>query len=833
MATANRRSVTRAFVQAIGLAALIIFLKCGASASAASITGTDHWAFKPLSAPPVPACAHDRWVRSPVDAFILDRLIKEGLGPSPPADRRTLIRRLFFDLTGLPPTPRDIDAFVDDPDPAAYEKLVDRLLDSPRYGERWARHWLDVVRFAESNGFEMNQPRPNAWHYRDYVIRSFNSDKPYDQFVREQLAGDALGADEATGYLVGGAWDEVKSPDPNLTAQQRMDELHDMVATTGATFLGLTVGCARCHDHKFDPISQIDYYRMQAIFAGVEHGERRANSKGYDARLQRLALARQQLDAKLAQFEKKATLSANPARSPIRATRNVERFDPIAARFVRLTIRTTNGAEPCIDELEIYAAGEPTRNVALTSAGGKATASSLLPSFAIHRVEHLNDGLYGNDHSWISNERGKGWVQIELPRQFTIDTVVWGRDRDGKFNDRVPTQYSVEVATEPGAWHVVATSSDRVVLALGAPWKPVYEASSARERAALAKLLDEDRALDEESKKLAAEPVLYAGVFTQPPPTHRLYRGEAMQPREVVAPGGISFLAPELDLAPDTPEQQRRLALANWITDPRNPLTARVIVNRLWQYHFGHGIVETPSDFGHAGARPTHGELLDWLVTQLIANQWKLKPINRLIVLSATYRQSSRLDAHAASIDGGSTLLWRFPPRRLEAEEIRDAVLAVSGKLDLAMGGPGFDVFKPNSNYVRIYTPKDDFGPAEWRRMIYQFKPRLQQDGTFGVFDCPDGGQTMPKRASSTTPLQALNLLNSRLILRQAAFFAERVKAQAGDDPTAQATYAFRLAFGRNPSETECRAAVDVIGANSLDLLCRTLFNANEFVYVF
>jgi hypothetical protein len=318
-----------------------------------------------------------------------------------------------------------------------------------------------------------------------------------------------------------------------------------------------------------------------------------------------------------------------------------------------------------------------------------------------------------------------------------------------------------------------------------------------------------------------------------PPATHRLYRGEAMQPRELVSPGAVAAIGPAIDLSTDAPEQARRIALAAWVTSPQNPLTARVIVNRLWQHHFGHGIVDTPSDFGHMGARPTDPQLLDWLASRLVEGGWRLKPIQRLIVLSATYRQASGFNPAAATVDASSALLWRFPPQRLEAEEIRDAILCVSGKLDLRAGGPGFDVFKPNSNYVRVYLPKDDFGPPEWRRMIYQFKPRLQQDGTFGVFDCPDGGQIAPKRASSTSPLQAMNLLNSRFVLQQSDFLAARLKQEAGEDSGAQVDLAFKLAFGRGPGEVERAAAVRMVREQGLPLLCRTLFNANEFVYVF
>ena len=816
------------------------------SASAKLPDKTDHWSFKPVRRPTVPDVSHKDWPRNDVDRFVLAALEKQNLSPSPEADRRTLLRRVYFDLTGLPPTPEETDAFLADKAPDAYDKLVDRLLASPRYGERWARHWLDVVRFADSHGFEMNHERPNAWHYRDYVIRSLNDDKPYDRFLREQIAGDALGADEATGFLVGGPMDMVKSPDPGLTAQQRADELHDMVATTGSAMLGLTVGCARCHDHKFDPVSHTDYYRIKAVFEGVQHGERPVRLPPGDPRDAQLAAARQRLkeiDAELWAFEPVARVpaagAADPAKAPprrpaVRYDRNVDRFPPVVAKFVRLTVlETENASQPCIDELEVYATGPlPPRNVALASAGAKATASGALPGFDIHKIEHINDGRPGNGASWISDEAGTGWVQIELPEVTTIDRVAWGRDRELQYRDRLATGYRIEVATEPGRWTLVATGDDRQRFVPGDPNKAPSDALPPEVQA----LLAEKAVLEARVGGPAAGQMAYAGTFTpKPNQTFRLHRGEPLQPREPVAPGGLASVGPKLDLPANAPEQQRRAELAEWLTDPENPLPARVIVNRLWHYHFGQGIVNTPSDFGRMGAMPTHPALLDWLASELVETHgWRLKPVHRLIVLSATYRQSAASRPDAAARDAGTTLLWRYPPRRLEAEAIRDSILAVSGNLDLTtMGGPGFNVFKPNDNYVRVYEPRETFGPAEWRRMVYQRKPRIHQDGTFGAFDCPDGAQIAPKRASSTTPLQALNLLNGGFIMQQSDIFARRVQADVGADPAAQVTRAFRLALGREPDARERDGAVKLVRDHGLVTLCRTLFNANEFLYVY
>jgi hypothetical protein len=820
--------------QLVLLTALVVALQSGI-AIADDAAAKDHWAFRPVTRPSVPGPASS-WARTPIDQFILTRLAKQGLRPSPQADRATLIRRLKFDLHGLPPTPEEIDAFVNDPAPDAYERLVERYLAAPQFGERWARHWLDVVRFAESHGFEMNQPRPNAWPYRDYVIRAFNEDRPYDWFVREQLAGDALDVDEATGFLVAGPWDQVKSPDPALTAQQRADELHDVVSTTGSTFLALTVGCARCHNHKFDPVSQKDYFGLVAVFAGVQHGERALRSSDGDRRREEADELRRQVAAVGAELQGLEPLAQpkGPAgrRPQVNARLNVERFAPVTAKYVRFVVESTNNLEPCLDELEVFTSGPDPRNVALSSAGGKATSSgdfSAAP--AIHRLEHINDGRYGNGRSWISNAVGRGWVQVELKEPAVIDRVVWARDREGVYADRLPTRYRVEVATEPGAWAVVASSDDRLAFGSGETTVPagLGEADRATWRRLIARRADLERRLAE----LERSGLVYAGRFTKPEPTHRLQRGDATQPREVVAPAALSEFGPPLKLADDAPEQQRRLALAKWVADPGHPLTARVMVNRLWQYHFGQGIVATPSDFGLNGGKPSHPDLLDWLADDFVAHGWGLKHVHRLIVLSATYRQASAGRADGLAADAQDRLLWRYPPRRLEAEPLRDAALAVSGNLDLRMGGPGFDLFEPNTNYVKVYTPKKEFGPAEWRRMVYQNKPRMQLDDTFGPFDCPDAGQIAPKRNTSTTALQALALLNGRFLMQQAAFFARRLRQEAGDDPAAQARRGFRLAFGREPTEEELSAAARVVRAQGTAAFCRALLNANEFLYVY
>jgi hypothetical protein len=581
---------------------------------------TSHWSFQPVVKHQPPA-SDEPFVRqgNAIDPFILAKLHEKQLAPSPEADRRTLIRRLYFDMHGLPPTPEQVARFLNDNSPQAWERLVDEVLASPRYGERWASHWLDVIRYGDTHGFEVNLPRDNAWPFRDYVIKSLNDDKPYDRFIQEQIAGDQLGADAATGFLVAApaVMPGQVGKDIASMRQARSDELHEIIVSVGSGVLGLTVGCARCHNHKFDPISQRDYYQLQAILAGVRYEDR-------------------------------------PLRNP--------------------------------------------------------------------------------------------------------ETV--------QLSDNAPLAKAV-----------------------------------------------------------------YGGTFTSSPVVHRLYRGDPMQRRERVSPD-VPAVFGSLDLALTTSEPQRRLALAKWLTRPDHPLTARVMVNRIWQHHFGQGLVATPSDFGGMGVPPTHPELLDYLAATFVEQGWSLKKLHRMILSSSTYRQTSRPDSQKLAVDAGTQLLWRFPPRRLEMEPIRDSILAVSGSLDLTMGGPGFMVFKPNNNYVRVYDPKEEWGPGEFRRMIYAHRVRMAQDGVFGAFDCPDAGQPAPKRGRSTTAIQALNLLNSTFVKQQADIFAERVKREAGDDLTQQINRVFELAYNRTPSDRELELTGKVAREFGMPAVCRAVLNSNEFLFM-
>lgn len=806
----------------------------GAEAAREALTfKTDHWSFQKIARPEVPV-GGEAGPPGEIDALILAKLQENGLSPSPMADRATLVRRIYLVAHGMPPTPREVADFVNASNPDAYEQLVDRVLASPRFGERWARHWMDVARHADSNGFETNRERKSAYHYRDWLIEAFNSDTPYDQFVREQLAGDQLGADAATGFLVAGPHDIVKSPDINLTLMQRQDELADMVSTTGTAFLGMTIGCARCHNHKFDPILQKDYYSMQAIFAGVSHGERPLREKRGTGAEALLAAARAEEAALVTGLERYRTLAetaaaggAAPLRPPVNARLNEEHFPPIDALAVRFIIEETSNAEPCIDELEIH---DPDgRNVALD---GSPSASGTLPGYAIHQLAHINDGKTGNDHSWISDTPGGGWVRIDFPASTRIARIVWSRSREGGHRDRLPTRYRIEAATSEDTWLPIASSADREAYAGKEDPHAFLTGLGATDAAAARETIAMLESIRQQIARMEAVPNGWVGVFSQPEETHRLYRGEPLQKREVVKPDALSVIG-TLGLKTDAPEAQRRLKLAEWLTDVENPLVARVMANRIWHYTFGAGIVDTPDDFGTAGSPPTHPELLDWLADEFVRGGWSVKQLQRKLLLSATFRQTSTPRAEAVAADAGGRFLWRYTPRRMEAEAIRDSILAVSGALDLSMGGPGFYLMDVVEENVMHYFPKETFTRAEFRRMVYQFRIRQTSDSVFTSFDCPDGSTVTPKRSRSNTPLQALNLFNSGFVIQQATLLAERLESESGGKTEAKIELAFQLCYGRDPDEHERAASLAMIADHGLISFARALFNTSEFLFIF
>ncbi len=797
----------------------------------------DHWSFKPVTQPLPPAVSDETWTRNAIDSFVLAKLQREGLTPSPPADAVTWLRRVTLDLTGLPPTPEQVTAFLQHSNAAdndnAYEAVVDRLLQSPRYGERWAQHWLDVVRYADTHGFEVNTERPNAWPYRDYVIEAFNNDIPYDRFIREQIVGDAVGADAATGFLITASVllpGQIGRDAPSIRLA-RQDALDEIVVNITQTFLGLSVGCARCHDHKFDPISQHDYYAMQAFVSGVEYADRELKPHDSEARaIEALELKKELADVhqQLARFTPLAGVGIE--RPPINSRMNSDRFAAQKSKRVRFAIHATNKLEPCIDELEVFDTGG--RNVALASLGTKVTSSGNTTVANRHELRLINDGNYGNSQSWMSNETGKGWVVLEFDETHEIERVAWGRDREGKFADRLAIDYTIEVADLEGQWTKVADASDRAefVPNKNTPVPFSYDGLSDDEARRAKTLLNRQHELEKQLAKITEIPKAFAGNFRKPDAIHLLNRGDPEQPEERVQPAVLSSFD-DLSLPADANEQQRRIALADWIASPSHPLTARVMVNRIWQSHFGMGIVETASDFGRMGTPPSHPELLDWLTQQFTQSGWSIKQMHRMIVLSATYRQSTQANPAAASKDADVRWLWRYPSRRVDAETIRDSMLMTAGRLDLTMGGRGFDLFNQRGG-LSGFTPVESFSGEGLKRMIYAHKVRRERDAVFGAFDCPDGGQSTARRIESTTPIQALNLFNSVFTLEQSAAFAGRVQTEIAEDVDQQIRRVYQIALNRDPQADEVSEAQSVVHEHGLATLCRALYNSNEFLFL-
>lgn len=792
----------------------------------------DHWSFKPVTFPSPPRTQNQAWPRHDIDRFVLARLEHEGLLPAPEADRVTWLRRVSFDLIGLPPSPEQVAEFLANERSNAYELVVDELLKSPRYGERWAQHWLDVVRYADTHGFEVNTERPNAWPYRDYVIQAFNNDTPYDRFIREQIVGDALGQDAATGFLITASVllpGQIGADEPSKRLA-RQDALDEIVVNIGQTFLGLSVGCARCHDHKFDPLSQHDYYSMQAFVAGVEYADhplRTPEAEALRQKADRLKPRLAQIEQQLAQLEPRAFSGAK--RPPVNARQNTDRFETAKARRLRFTINATNNLEPCLDELEVFnLAGQ---NVALANAGTKVTSSGDTTVADRHERRFVNDGQYGNSRSWMSNEKGRGWVELEFPTEHEISRVVWSRDRQGQFKDRLAINYRIELAVVEGEWRTVADSFDRANDDSSSPPAMFSNKGLSEAEAQQASQLMAERKEIEHTIKAAADgQLVFAGTFRKPDVIHLLSRGDPEQPKQEVEPAVPGVLG-TIKLSKEALELERRRTLADWIASPRNPLTARVMVNRLWQGHFGTGLVETSSEFGHTGTKPSHPELLDWLAQEFIRSGWSIKHMQRLIVLSATYRQSTRHNDVAAANDADVRLLWRYPSRRLDAETIRDSMLAVSGRLNRKMFGRGFDLFDKRGGLTG-FKPVETFSGDGLRRMIYAHKVRREREAVFGAFDCPDAGQGTARRRESTTPIQALNLFNSRFTIDQSDAFATRVRAEAADDVVKQIRLAFQLALSRDPNSDEFTDAELVVREHGLATLCRVLFNSNEFLFL-
>jgi Protein of unknown function (DUF1553)/Protein of unknown function (DUF1549)/Planctomycete cytochrome C/Concanavalin A-like lectin/glucanases superfamily len=882
--------------------------------------GYDWWSLQPVVRPRPPATRHDEVKQNPIDSFVLAKLEASGLTLSPPADRRTLIRRLTFDLTGLPPSPNEVAAFVLDSDPRAYERLVDRLLASPHYGERWARHWLDLARFGESNGFEYDEPRRNAWPYRDWLIAALNRDLPFEEFARQQIAGDVLAPGDpdaltATGFLVAGAYDTAGQNQQSaaMKAVVRQDELEDLVSTVSQTFLGLTAHCARCHDHKFDPIRQTDYYRLTSALGGVRHGERDLTTPAQEREQLRRTRARErridELTARLESIDEpvrqrilsRRRESQQLSSADVAKSRESTTLPPLASwefdrdlrdSAGRLHARTLGGAQIRDGGLGLNGNGDFAATVpldkelraktlevwvslkTLQQAGGGAISVQTLDGSIFDAIvfgeREPGCWMAGSDN-FARTQSFDGPRETEAANRPVVITVVYANDgtitgyRNGRlyghsYRSAGPAVFKAGRAQvvfglrhgPPGGNKMLAGVLERAQLydrALSAaevaasaarqvdllPDQAVVAELSTAARAKRQRLAGELRDL-QDNPPLPAKRISYAITPRQPEPARFLVRGDIRQPTNILAPGGIASLAgvsSEFHLPPDAPEAQRRLALADWLASARNPLFARVIVNRLWQHHFGVGLVDTPNDFGFNGGRPSHPELLDWLAATLVERNWSLKRLQREIVLSATYRQSCADNARAMKQDADNRWLWRRNPQRLEAEAIRDAVLAAAGQLRQTIGGPGFRDFKEIFRAgTYTYEPAETIDPTCNRRTIYRTWTRGGRSGLLDAFDCPDPSVTAPKRAVTTTPLQALALFNDAFTLRMATRLAQRAQRAEPGNVDGQITRAYQWSFGRDPSAEEQIAARRLVTTHGLAALARAIFNSNEFLYV-
>jgi hypothetical protein len=798
-----------------------------------------------------------------IDSFIEAKLRESGLAMNPVSDRRTLIRRATYDLTGLPPTPEETAAFLNNSDTRAYEKLIDRLLNSPHYGERWGRHWLDVVRFGESYGFEQNVIIDNLWPFRDYVIRSFNQDKPFDQLIREHLVGDVIGPGDpdieiGSAFLVAGPYDSVGNKDAVQAAQIRANTIDEMIRATSEAFLGLTVGCARCHDHKFDAIRQSDYYQLYATFSGVRHGSRvvatQTEKSSRDAKVRPLNKRKDELtserDALNNAINERAMQNADQhelawMRQAVDRTGTEDRFKPVEARYIRLIAEGTDinpkaGRGFRIDEFEIWSSEPEPRNVALSSNGAVATGAS--------RVIEDFPGAYGPQLA-IDAKAGERFIstdvelKIELAQPTSIDRVVFSSARGEVKPDQAKfvfvSDYRIESSLDGQTWKVQASGRDRKPTNQAHRKHRLFELEiSADERKKITRL---SREVNQFTRQINAVPRLrkvWVGervAADAKGPFHVFIGGSPQRKGTSVVPASLSTLSkvtPAYKLGENSSEADRRVALADWIVHQDNPLTPRVLANRLWHYHFGTGIVSTPSDFGFMGGRPSHPALLDWLAAKLVDDQWRLKPLHRAIMMSRTYRQSSGYREKAARIDSGDRLLWRFPPRRLSAEEIRDTMLFVSGRLDTKMGGPGFRLYRYLRDNVATYVPLDKHGVDTYRRAVYHQNARAARTDLMTDFDQPDCAFSTPRRAETTTPLQALTMLNHTFTLDMARALADRVERETGDDRGSQVRRAFLLCFGRQPTENESRDCSDLILQHGLSALSRVLLNTSELIYV-
>lgn len=863
----------------------------------------NHWAWQPVknvSSPDITDAA------SAVDAFVMQKLSEHGLTLSPEADRRTLIRRLSFDLRGLPPSIEEIAQFLNDQSPNAYEQLVDRMLASPHYGERQARHWLDIAHYADTHGFERDQRRDNAWRYRDWVIRAFNDDMPYDQFLKDQIAGDAYRPTDsqatiATGFLAAGPWDfvgQAETPSPVLKRLARADDLDDMVAQVMTSTCAVTIHCARCHDHKLDPISQREYYSLTAVFAGVKRADRVVSTKEEQELANRKSSLQQQIDVAKKEL---AALKGDGIRladivgggDGSGSGKVGQGIDPATGRVQSdkrgfLEAASVNvfakGPGPFIDGVVIPNGGDsgmvpvtstgimasgipktsgkawdairsgPVNSQYSTALGGIDFASEPHRLLSIHANAAITFDLSAvREHPRVTSLRFEtqvgyfgqtpkrgAQVFVLLDGKIAFQAEAIGRD-DGLKDVSVELPESARFLTLMATDAGNEISHDQVCFVDARLTAPRNELTD-EQRQQMAQLTGQVDDLQKQISEIPEVARMYGIVTEQPPEMHVMLRGNPEAPGDPVPPGTISCVASakfSLDGAAAESEAARRRALAEWIASADNPLNRRVIVNRLWQHHFGVGLVDTPSDFGQGGGSPSHPELLDWLANELLKHNWSLKAMHRQICLSATYRQSSirtEQTRNAMTKDSSNRLLWRQNPRRLDAESVRDAVLTVSGRLNREMFGPGYRDFEYQEEYAPVYTYITADKPELWRRSIYRFIVRTTPDQFLTTMDCPNAANLTPTRNVTTTALQSLAMWNNEFILKQAQYFAERLKTESGNESTHDAKHqvqrAFQIALGREATLDEATAAVELVADAGLVEFCRQLLNANEFVYV-
>lgn len=872
----------------------------------------DWWSFKPIVQPEVPmieiGSVESEWVRNPIDAFVLTRMLSRKLMPSSEANRRTLIRRLTFDLIGLPPTPEDVDAFVNDSNPKAYERLVERLLNSPHYGERWARHWLDVVKYADTCGYDKDKLRPNAWPYRDYVIRSLNEDKPYSRFVQEQIAGDVLfpGTSDGIlglGFIAAGPWDfigHVEVPESKIDGKvARHIDRDEMVTNTLNTFCSVTIQCARCHNHKFDPFTQEHYYSLQSIFAAVDKADRQYDldpevekkRQEFTGQLVKLrgelnsleVLIKKDGGPELAAVEKQIAeltpLTTPKGKRPEYGYHSQIVPSQNTTKWVQVDLGQPEEISqiilrPCHDEFNGIGAGFgfPVRfSVSAFAADPKNEGRPIPPLFDQTKADFPNPALVPIEVD-TSNTKAR-FIRVEAtklaPRNndyILALAEVQVLDRDGKNIAKGKKVTSLDSIQAPVRW--ARKNLVDGIWPEGADPKAVKalsEATKMRQKI-LAKINTSERTArrDKLTKEIASKQKAMSGLpegrmvyaaatnfatrgnfkptMGKPRLIRILHRGNIQQPLKQVRPGRVPLNAKDdwhLSLDEGHSEADRRAALARWITDRKHPLTWRSIVNRVWLYHFGQAIVDSPNDFGRMGQLPSHPLLLDWLAAEFrdggkFARPQSLKDLHRLIVTSSTYRQASTHNEAFSNIDGTNRYLWRMNRRRLEAEEIRDSLLSVSGQLNKEMGGPGYYLFmlektahSPHYEYHKF----DHSDPKSHRRSVYRFIVRSQPDPFMTTLDCADSSQSTPKRSETLTSLQALSMLNNKFNLIMSQKFAVRLEGES-KTLSAQVNQALRLAVGRTPTEAEQQAMEAYAKEHGLANLCRVLLNMSEFVFV-